>query len=117
MSSSSCAETIPAVPRPRAGVETAFLAPEVVLFDPETRATHHLNTGASAVWMLVDGGQDLEGIAGELADLFDRPVAEMLGDVTAAVADFADRGLLDGTVPPVDRDASRSDVLARPPDP
>jgi Coenzyme PQQ synthesis protein D (PqqD) len=103
-------------PAPREGIETAFLAPEVVLLDSTDGRVHHLNPGASAVWMLIDGEQDADGIAEELADLFDRPLRDMVGEVDAAVEDFAARGLLAGSraAVPVTRTGA---VIARPPDP
>jgi hypothetical protein len=102
-------------PAPRHDVETAFLAPEAVLLETPTGRVHHLNAGASAVWMLLDGELTIAEIADELADLFDRATTEMVPDVEAAVTDFAARGLLAGTAPAGRR--SRASVLPRPPDP
>jgi hypothetical protein len=108
---------VPAIPQPRAGIETAFLAPEAVLLDTMTGISHHLNAGASAVWMLLDGQGGVADVARELAELFDRPVDGMIEEVRSAIADFAERGLLDGTTPADGREELRAAVLARPPDP
>jgi hypothetical protein len=117
VSAPSGSVAVPRLPQPRDGVETAFLAPEAVLLDTVTGTTHHLNPGASAVWMLLDGEQDVQGVAGELADLFGRPLEEMAAEVETAVVDFAERGLLDGTRPTVGTGDQGSSVLPRPPDP
>ena len=105
------------MPQPRSGIETAFLAPEAVLLDTVTGASHHLNAGASAVWMLLDGSGDVEDVARELAELFDRPVEGMIEEVRTAVADFAERGLLAGTSPANGREELAAAMLHRPPDP
>ena len=113
----SRAVDIPEMPYPRAGIETAFLAPEAVLLDTVTGMSHHLNAGAAAVWMLLDGSGNVEDVGRELAELFDQPVAEMIEEVRTAVADFAARGLLAGTTPANGREELRAAVLPRPPDP
>jgi hypothetical protein len=109
---------VPELARPADQVETAYLAPEAVLYDAATGRVHLLNPGAAAVWMLLDGRQDARGLAAELGELFGRSAGELLPEVTEAIADFAQRGLLDGT----DHGAGRAEgraaqVLARPPDP
>ena len=104
-------------PRPRPGIETAFLPPEVVLLDTGSGRVHHLNPGASAVWLLLDGEQGVEGIAAELGELFGRAAGEVTGDVEAAVADFAERGLLEGAARSVSLAHPETAVLPRPPDP
>ncbi len=113
----SGAVEIPEMPQPRSGIETAFLAPEAVLLDTVTGTSHHLNAGASAVWMLLDGSGDVEDVARELAELFDRPVGGMIEEVRTAVADFAARGLLAGTSPASGREELVAAMLHRPPDP
>ena len=45
-------------PRPHPAVETAYLAPEVVLWDGRHHQVHHLNPSASAVWLCIDGRAD-----------------------------------------------------------
>ncbi len=111
------ASVVPELARPADHVETAYLAPEAVLYDAATGRVHLLNPGAAAVWMLLDGRQDAAGLAVELGELFGRSPDELLPEVTDAVADFAQRGLLDGTGHGALRAGGPEQVLARPPDP
>jgi PqqD family protein of HPr-rel-A system len=110
-------------PAPNVAVETAFLAPEAVLFDDRHGEIHHLNPSASAVWLLLDGEQSIAEIAAELSDIFGVPEPEVLPDVEKIVADFRRRGLLAGADRPesdthADHEVpQRIDTLVRPPDP
>ncbi|MGA9278003.1 PqqD family protein [Ilumatobacter sp.] len=122
-------------PRPHASVETAFLPPDVVLFDDRHGEIHHLNSSASAVWMMLDGDLSIPEVADELSEIFSVPSEQLRPDVDAAVEDFRARGLLDGTdqltdeardedartdaiaSEPVSEDVPlRLDILGRPPD-
>ena len=89
-------------PRPHGSVETAFLPPEVVLFDDRHGELHHLNPSASAVWLMLDGELSVDEVAAELSDIFSVPPGEILPDVEAAVEDFRGRGLLDGSAHPIE---------------
>lgn len=82
-------------PRPHPSVETAFLAPEAVLYDMRHHQVHHLNPSASAVWLLIDGVASADDIATELSDIFSAPYEVVRPDVAAAIEDFRGRGLLD----------------------
>jgi hypothetical protein len=110
-------------PQPHPSVETAFLAPEVVLFDDRHGEIHHLNGPASAVWLMLDGEFSVTDVAIELSDIFSVPEAAMLTDVESIVGDFRDLGLLDGAERPVDESADRDrelphriEFVGRPPD-
>jgi hypothetical protein len=85
---------IPSPPAPHPAVETAYLAPEAVLYDERTARVYRLNPSASAVWMLLDGTGDVEAISAEIGEIFDVPVATVRGDVAAAIEQFAAQGLL-----------------------
>ena len=91
MSSDAVAER----PRPHPSVETAYLAPEAVLYDMRHRQVHHLNPSASAVWLLIDGEASADDIATELSEIFSAPYDIVRPDVAAAIDDFSARGLLD----------------------
>jgi hypothetical protein len=91
MSSTAAAER----PRPHPSVETAFLAPEAVLYDMRHHQVHHLNPSASAVWLLIDGVASADDIATELSEIFSAPYDVVRPDVTSAIEDFRGRGLLD----------------------
>lgn len=115
-------------PGPHPSVETAFLVPEVVLFDDRHGEVHHLNASASAVWMMIDGSSTMDEIAVELSEIFSVPVDRTRSDVATAIEDFRSRGLLDtarvqsneaaesadGPAPVDDR---RLTILDRPPNP
>lgn len=122
-SSAATADPASVRPAPHASVETAFLAPEAVLFDDRHGEIHHLNPSASAVWLMIDGELSIVEIAAELSDIFGVPESEILPDVETSVADFRSRGLLDGAeraqpdVARVDEVPQRIQTLARPPDP
>lgn len=110
-------------PWPHPAVETAFLAPEAVLFDDRHGEVHHLNPSASAVWLMLDGARSIAEIATELSAIFDVPESVMMPDVTAIVSDFRRRGLLNGADRPAsetqtgDEVSQRIETLQRPPDP
>jgi hypothetical protein len=114
---------------PDEAIETAFLEPEVVLYDDRSKAVVRLNPAASAVWLLLDGRTPPAGIAAELAEIVGAPPEQLLPDVEAAIAQFAEQHLLAGSadhaalaevaalaegVAPA---ADEVPVLARPPDP
>jgi hypothetical protein len=109
-------------PAPHAAVETAFLAPEAVLFDDRHGEVHHLNPSAAAVWLLLDGDLSLVDVAAELSDIFGVPESVVLPDVQTTVSDFRRRGLLAGAdrpapeTPPDDA-PQRLETLVRPPNP
>jgi len=69
---------------------------EWVLYDPETRDLHLLNTSAALTWSLLDGARSIEGIVEEIRDqMRDAPPADAVrGDVEAAVDLFRSAGLL-----------------------
>ncbi len=82
-------------PRPHPAVETAFLAPEVVLWDGRHQRVHHFNPSASAVWLFVDGKLTADQIATELSEIFETPQDAIRPDVDDALAEFLRLGLLD----------------------
>jgi len=110
-------------PAPHPAVETAFLAPEAVLFDDRHGEIHRLNPSAAAVWLLLDGEQSIVDVAAELSDIFGVPEPVILPDVETTVSDFRRRGLLAGadrgeSEAPADHEVpQRIDTLVQPPDP
>jgi PqqD family protein of HPr-rel-A system len=89
-------------PAPNPAIETAFLVNQAVLFDERDGRVHELNPSASAVWLLLDGTLTLDEVAAELEELLGVDQATVRADLDAVVADFADRGLLEGTEPIAD---------------
>ena len=83
-------------PRPHPAVETAFLAPEVVLWDSRRHRVHHFNPSASAVWLCIDGQLTADQIATELSEIFETPREVIRPDVDDAIAEFVRLGLLAG---------------------
>ena len=110
--------------RPHPAVETAFLPPEVVLWDGRLHQVHHFNPSASAVWLCIDGELTAGQIAAELSDIFEMPEEVIRPDVDEAIVEFVRLGLLNGDVasagsedPARDRSHGKDmAVLARPPD-
>jgi hypothetical protein len=112
-------------------METAFLAPEAVVWDSRRHQVHHLNPSASAVWLCIDGDQTADQITTELSEIFETPQEVIRPDVDDALAEFARLGLIDtddesavdtdhesvDDVPPAAPDDHGVVVLARPPDP
>jgi len=88
--------TVEERPRPHPAVETAFLAPEAVLFDTRHHQVHHLNPSASAVWLCIDGELTPDQIATELSEIFEVPREVIRPDVDDAISEFVRLGLLDG---------------------
>ncbi|MFV0309367.1 MAG: PqqD family protein [Desertimonas sp.] len=86
-------------PAPNPAIETGFLVNQAVLFDRRDGRVHELNPSASAVWLLIDGELDLDGIATELHELLGVERAVIRGDLDGVISDFARRGLLAGTEP------------------
>jgi hypothetical protein len=87
-------------PRPHPAIETAFLAPEVVLWDARNHRVHHFNRSASAVWLCVDGHMTADQIATELSEIFETSREVIRPDVDDALAEFLRLGLLDGDAGP-----------------
>ncbi len=85
-------------PRPHPAVETAFLAPEAVLWDARHHQVHHLNPSASAVWLLIDGELTADQIASEVSEIFGADYDVVRPDVDEAIGEFVRRGLLVGDV-------------------
>jgi hypothetical protein len=110
------AGTIAGKPVAHPDVETAFVGNEAVLLNVESGLVYALNSSAAAVWVLLDGEHSAAAIADELADLYGQTADDLLGDVEAALGDFATQGLLpDQSVAGVMD--SRARVLPPPPDP
>lgn len=76
-------------------LETAYLAPEAVLYDDRSGQVLHLNGSAAAIWMTLDGELTVDGVVAELAAIFEVAPEAIRADVDAALADFARLGLLD----------------------
>jgi len=101
-------------PRPRPEIETAFVGGEAVLLNVETGSVYALNPSASLVWLLLDGVLQTPAVAAELSEIIQVPADELLPDVEAAVAGFAEQRLLDQ--PPASATPLPS-YLVPPPDP
>jgi hypothetical protein len=89
--------TDPAVqgpPAPHPAIETAYLAPEAVLYDERTGRVYRLNPSASAVWLLLDGTADADAVAGDISEIFEVPLEQVRPDVATAIEEFAAQGLL-----------------------
>lgn len=68
---------------------------EVLVYDPETRATHRLNATARFIWENCDGNHTADDIALEMAKVWDVPPDQARTDVAAAVDLMIARRLLE----------------------
>ena len=78
----------------RADVLTRTIQREVVVLDRAAGYVHQLNETASCVWNRCDGAHSADDIAAHLAVTYDVPLAEVLSDVSATLADFRRLGLV-----------------------
>ena len=82
------------LPLHSAGVLTAELDGEVVVYDPVTRLVHLPDPVATVVWLACDGATDLATVVAELAGATGAPVEVVERDVAALVDDLRGRGLV-----------------------
>ena len=81
-------------PRPHPDIETAFVAPQTILYDDRSGSVYELSPSASAVWLLLDGEATVADVTLDLAEILGRSPGEVAPDVGTALADFRERGLL-----------------------
>lgn len=93
------AGTLRPSPRPRGEVEFFPLDDEVLLFLPEGRRLFRLSPAAGWIWCRLCDGDDTGTLADGFARTFGVAPAEARGRVSAALADWARAGLLEGTAP------------------
>ncbi len=82
-------------PCQRAGIEALSLPDELVLYLPGRELVVSLNHSAAAVWELCDGQTTITEISRELGLVLGRPDSELLAEVTAAVRQLAELGLVE----------------------
>ena len=81
-------------PRPHPDIETAFVAPQTILYDDRSGSVYELSPSASAVWLLLDGEATVADVTLDLAEILGRSPDEVAPDIGTALADFRERGLL-----------------------
>jgi hypothetical protein len=72
---------------------------EAVVLDERANRLHLLNHTATLIWNCLDGVVDVRGLATEIGDVLDLPVATVLTDTVAVVRDLGEQGLLEGVEP------------------
>ncbi len=83
-------------PKARTDMAEEWLGQEVFVYDPSNGdEVHVLNSGAALIWLLCDGSRDVESIAGELSEAFEKPKGEVLGDVQETVERFETLNLVE----------------------
>lgn len=80
-------------PRRHPAIETAVLGGEAVLYDERSGMVHHLNTSASAIWLLLDG-RSFEELVAALVEATGVAPAQIRADVRRAIGDFEAARLL-----------------------
>lgn len=82
--------------RPAAGVHLFLLDDEGVVFDEFRQEVLALNTAAAAIWCLMEQGSDRAETEGTLRAMFGLKAEQAASFTTAALGDWAARGLLEG---------------------
>lgn len=84
-------------PEPKAGLVVQPVDGEVVIYDSEADALHHLEPTATAIWTLLDGDRTVSTVAADLADAYRAEEESIRRDVLELVRVIHDRGLLAGS--------------------
>ena len=83
-------------PSTRTDVAEEWIGKEVFIYDHKNGdEVYVLNSGAALIWLLCDGSRDVESIAGELSEAFERPKGEVLGEVQETVEQFKTLNLVE----------------------
>ena len=82
------------LPTRRSDLETRTVDEEVVILDLANGNVHRLNATASLVWNDCDGQRTVTDIATRLAARFHLTADDVISDVTAAITDLEQLGLL-----------------------
>ncbi len=73
---------------------------DLCLYRPETDEVVILNSSAARVWQLCDGEHTVGELLAQLAEDYQRPVAELHADVEGVLVDLTGRGyLIESTIP------------------
>jgi hypothetical protein len=84
-------------PEPKAGLVVQPVDGEVVIYDPEADALHHLEPTAAAVWTLLNGNRSVRAVAADLADVYGAAEESVRLDVLELAKVMHERGLLAGS--------------------
>ncbi len=79
----------------RNGIEEHILLDEIVLYYPEREMAFSLNSSTKAIWELCDGKHTVIEICQKLSERFACSAAELLSDVTTAIAKLQKLSLLE----------------------
>jgi pyrroloquinoline quinone biosynthesis protein D len=60
----------------------------LILYNHDSSLVHHLNPSAALVWQLCDGEATVDRLAAEIADEYTLDAREVLGQVSAVIAEF-----------------------------
>lgn len=82
-------------PRQRGDVRTEWLEDGMVVQTADGRAAHLLNRTAAHIWERCNGTRTVEAIAAQLAAETGADPARVQTDVSAAVADLREKGLVE----------------------
>ncbi len=82
-------------PRPTRTHHEKDLSGEYLFYDHAGDRVHVLNGTAREIYLLCDGSRTLAAIAKSLGTMYDVAETKALGDVSAIVAELAERGLVD----------------------
>ena len=81
-------------PRHRADLVLRDSGDATAIYDPSTGTLFQLNATALAIWQACDGETTLDEITEALVLLTGRPTAELKPEVSAAITNLMEQGLL-----------------------
>lgn len=87
--------TPPIRPKAREDLAVETLDGEIVIYDGQTGALHHLNPTASVVFSLCDGTATIRKLAGELGDAYVLPAEALEGQIRSLLRGFRRAGILE----------------------
>src|SRR5260221_4580186 len=100
------------IPRKSGTVHCETLNDEVCLYQWTRKEVHALNPAAARIWQMCDGRATVQEIAGRLSA--ELAVTNADGLVWLAIADFKEKGLIEGDLTiPADRPLSRRQLITR----
>lgn len=82
-------------PARRDHVREYRLGDELLLYVPQGETAHALNASAASIWELCDGIRTVDDISRELGQFLGCPGEALLANVSLAVAQLAELGLVD----------------------
>lgn len=68
---------------------------ELLLYDPRSAVTLHLNGPSAVVWQLLDGQRSLADIVAVVQESYPEQADQIPEDIAAVIKDLADRNVIE----------------------